>query len=375
MAKIFVSAGEASGDLYGANLIADLKKIKKSNLKIFGMGGVNMQKGNISLVVDAKDLAIVGLVDVILNWRKIYKAWRKIKICLLKEKPDLVILIDYPGFNLRLARLAKKLGAKTLYYISPQIWAWHYNRIKIIKKYVDHMAVILPFEKKIYQDAKIPVSFVGHPLLKLVKPILTQEKARKHFGIKGKKVIGLMPGSRQSEIKYLLPVIIGAVKKIRNLHPDAEFLLPLASTLTIKDLEKNGYRKSLPIKIIKSHTYDFMNICDAIIVASGTATLEVAITNTPMTIIYKTASLNYFIGKQLIKIPFIGLPNLIAKKNIIPELIQDEANPENISHIIHKILTNTNYRNTMKKNLHTVKAMLQEKNHKNLTKIALNFLK
>lgn len=358
MKKILIIAGEASGDLIGANLITKLKT-KCAACAFIAMGGNLIRKTGANIILDSNELAFIGIVDVLKNLHKIFSALRIIKKTIHKQRPDLIILIDYPGFNLRIAKIAKKAGIKVLYYVSPQIWAWHKNRINIIKRYVYHMAVILPFETEIYQKAKIPVAFVGHPLLEIIKTTHSCDEIKKSLGISHDKiVVGLMPGSRQSEIKYLLPTILKAAKLIQNRYPNIQFVMPLASSRKEEDLTQYFHDYKLPIRITKNNNYDVMKICDAIVAASGTATLEITILNIPLVIVFKTSALNAFIGRKLIQVPYFGLANLIAGKKIIPELIQEAATAEAIFNEINLILEDKFYASKMITDMNSVKMAL-----------------
>ena len=372
--KIFIIAGEASGDLYGAKLASQLLE-KNSDLKIFGMGGDLMRNAHVDLVVDAKDLAVIGLIDVLKNFGKIRDAFNKIKKAIIQEKPDLIILIDYPGFNLRLAKVAKKANVKVLYYISPQIWAWRYNRIKKIKRDVDHMAVILPFEAEIYRKENVPVTFVGHPLLDIVKPTMSKIEAQKTFGFKPEdRIVGLMPGSRKSEINYLLPTMLKAAEIIKESFPEIQFILPLASTLHECDLNEYLDKSTIAIKIIKNNSYNAMQICDAIIAASGTATLEITILGIPLVIVFKTAPLNAFLGRRLIKVKFFGLANLIAEKEIIPELLQEDVTAENIADKMKSILKDQFLQSKMIADFSVVKQKLSVPTKKDICDVVMGML-
>ena len=372
--KIFISTGEASSDLYGAELATQLSK-QNPLLAISGMGGAMMKKAGVNLIVDIKKLAVVGVIDVVKNLHKIFRTIKLIKYTLKQERPDLIILIDYPGVNLRLAKIAKQLGIKVLYYISPKIWATRPGRIKIIKKYVDHMAVILPFEVKLYQQANVPVTFVGHPLLNLVKPSMSKSEARKFFGFSpSDTLIGLMPGSRKSEIQYLLPIMLQTAEIIKRNFPQVQFALPLASTLQKDDLDDYLQKVTLPITIIKNNHYDAMHICDAIIVASGTATLEVTLLGVPLVIIYKTSAFNAFIARRLLKVRFLGLANLIMNREIVPELLQEAATPINIANATEKLLTDKFLQSKMIADLHLVKQKLNVPVKMDICEVAMKML-
>lgn len=373
--RVLIVSGEASGDMYAAHLITEMLRLDPS-LYFFGMGGDNMRLVGADILVDAKDLAVVGIVEVLSKFNMIYAALKKVKTIFKKNPPDLVILIDYPGFNLRVAKMAKQAGVKVLYYISPQIWAWRKNRIHNLKKYVDWMAVILPFEARIYEQAQIPVTFVGHPI---VEQVLPQTLQYYHPPLDGhakpdahppdlqddiqmpgdNKTICLMPGSRSGEIKHLLPVILESAKRLKKLYPSLQFLLPLAPTILLAEITPDlNHYPELNIKIIQNQTYEAIQKSDAVIVTSGTATLEIALLGIPMVIIYKLAPLSYFILKKLAKINYIGLCNIIAEKSIVPELIQDDVNPERVAHEIKRFLEDAEYRQQTEKNLAAMKMKL-----------------
>lgn len=353
-----IVAGEASGDIYGADLVVEASKLA-SDLRFFGIGGARMREAGVETLVDSGDMAVVGFVEVIKHFDVISAAFRKLKRILLDDSPELLILIDYPGFNLRLAKVAKKAGVKVLYYISPQIWAWRQGRVRKIASLVDHMAVILPFEAPFYQKAGVPVTFVGHPMLDLVSVVLDRPAAALSFALDpARKIVGLFPGSRRNEIERLLPVIIAAAVKLKERFPDIQFVLPLASTLNNDDITPLLSAADLDVTITRDRIHDMVRACDAVISVSGTVTLEIALVGTPMVIIYKLSPLTYQIAKRLVKVPNIGLCNIIAGETVVRELIQDQANPESIAAEIGKIVTDTQYRETIRHKLGAVRLKL-----------------
>ncbi|CAL7963983.1 Lipid-A-disaccharide synthase [Gammaproteobacteria bacterium] len=368
---ILISVGEASGDMHAANLVQMVKKIAP-NTKFYGMGANLMRDAGIDIIVDASELSIVGGLEIILKFSKIRQAFRIMQDALLHNKPDLLILVDYPGFNLRLAKFAKKAGVKVLYFISPKIWAWNQGRVEIIKKYVDMMAVIFPFEVAFYKKFGVPATFVGNPLLKMVKPKLTRDTAKQAFCLDPScKTIGLFPGSRKSEINYLLPIMLAAAKLLKNQNPNLQFLLPQANSITLEDLQPHLQSGSVEVRIIKDQNYDVIQVCDAIIAASGTATLEIAIMAIPQVIIYKKSWLEYQIARHLIKIPYIGLCNILANKKIVQEFLQYDATPKNIAKEIEKILNDANYREEMVANLIQTKKSLESDKQENIAELIL----
>ncbi|KPJ67299.1 MAG: lipid-A-disaccharide synthase [Coxiella sp. DG_40] len=371
--KILIVTGEASGDLHAAKLVKDVCKLNP-NIDFWGMGGINMREAGVNIIVDTTDLAVMGLFDVLTHLPKIYEAKKIICNTIANNPPNLLILIDYSGFNLRLAKIAKQKGIKILYYISPQLWASRQGRIKKIRKYIDKMAVIFPFEIDFYKQFNIPVCFVGHPLSDIVHASMSIDKAKQAFTLNPRyKTIGLFPGSRKGEIKRLLPVMLKSAQLLKQQFPDTQFVLALASSLTKDDLNPYLKKFDLEIKIVANHNYDVMQVCDAIIAASGTVTLEIALMEIPMLIIYKISP-PYFPIKLIIKIPYIGLCNIIAGKQIVKELLQQHANPKNISNEITHILTDNNYRNTMITELKKIKEKLTTKKTENLAQLVVNML-
>lgn len=340
--KIMIVAGEASGDIYGAGLIRAVHR-QAPAVHFFGIGGVRMREAGAETLVDAADMAVVGLIEVLRHFDVIAPAFLKLKKILLSDPPDLLILIDYPGFNLRLARVAKKAGVKMLYYISPQIWAWRQGRVAKIRRLVDHMAVILPFELPFYEKAGVPVSFVGHPMADLVNVTMGRDRAASSFGLDpARRIVGLFPGSRKSEISRLLPVIVGAARLLHRRFPDIRFVLPLASTLREEDLAPH-LDATLPLTVVRERIHDLIRACDAVVSVSGTVTLEVALVGTPLVVIYKLSPLTYRIARRLVKVDHIGLCNIVAGETVARELIQDDASPEKIAEEIGRILADRDY--------------------------------
>lgn len=324
MTKIMLIAGEASGDNHGASLIQALKA-QRPDIDCYGIGSQKMKEAGCRILFDSQSIAVMGLFEVIRHFSKIKQAWKIAKNALLSEKPDCVILIDYPGFNLRFAKQAKKAGCPVLYYVSPQVWAWHRGRLKYIKQYIDHMALILPFEKKIYDEAGIPATYVGSPLFDQIQVSDKMEARHKLSLSHSALIIGLLPGSRKTELARLLPELIDSAEILSQRYPHTQFVIPLANTLKESDIWPYLDDSNLPIVLIKRNSHLAMSACDVLIGSSGTATLEAAILGRPMVIIYKMNALTFALAKRLVKIQFIGLPNLLANKAILPELIQNEA--------------------------------------------------
>lgn len=354
---IMIIAGEASGDMHGANLVREMLNVNPG-LIFYGIGGNKLRKEGVELLADASVMAVVGLTEVISKLRSILKIMGMMKRSMDERRPDLVILIDYPDFNLPLARAAKKRGIKVFYYISPQVWAWRKGRIGQIKKTVDKMAVILPFEVETYRKEGFEVSYVGHPLLDMVKTDYSKQESRKILGLAEKNTVGILPGSRHSEIKKLLPEMLRAAQILKKEMPDTQFILPLADTLEEASVNEFISGFDVQVKVISGHTYDVITCSDLIWVASGTATLETALLEVPMIIIYKISLLSYLIGRLIVDIKNIGLVNIIAGKTIVPELIQSDANGARIAAEALTILKNEARKQEMIKELKTTRARL-----------------
>jgi lipid-A-disaccharide synthase len=337
---VMIVAGEASGDMHGASLVLEMLRIDPS-LIFYGIGGNRMQEAGVKLLVNASETAVVGLTEVISKFGALLRIIRQVKKSLDEMKPELVILIDYPDFNLNfIAPAAKKRNIKIFYYISPQVWAWRKSRINKIKRLVDKMAVILPFEVDTYAAKGFAVDYVGHPLLDLVKPAYSKRESQKIFNLdESKTTIGLLPGSRQSEVIKLLPEMLRAAEILVQKIQNVQFILPLADTLEKKTIDDIVSAFTVKVKVISDQTYDAVSCCDLAIVASGTATLETALLGIPMIIVYKISPLSYFIGKLIVNVKNIGLANIIAGKTVVPELIQDDASGNRIAAEAMDILT------------------------------------
>lgn len=324
-------AGEVSGDLHGAHLVEAIQKIDPE-IEFFGIGGERLKERGMRLLRHIRSLSVVGISEALRKIKTVLETLRMLKEAMEKEKPDLVILIDYPEFNLRLAKIAKEKGIPVLYYISPQIWAWRPGRVKTIAERVKKMLVFFSFEVPLYQKVGVDVEWVGHPLLDIVRPSLSREEAFKRFGLNPeRKTLAILPGSRIEEVRRLLPPMIASAVLLQRETPSLQFVLPLAPGLLEADLSPMLRNASLPIAVVNGFNYDVMALSDLIITASGTATLEAAILQKPMVIVYKVSRLSYWVGRALIRVKHIGLVNLIAGHEIVKELIQDNVKPEIIA--------------------------------------------
>jgi len=354
-----IVAGEASGDIYGAHLVLAIKKLTP-DIGFFGLGGPEMEKVGVRIMYQLSAMAVVGMTEVIPRIRYIFRALRELKMILTVSPPDLLILIDYPGFNLNLARKAHSLGIPVLYYITPQVWAWRERRVRKIAKRVDRVAVILPFEKDFYRRFGLTVEYVGHPLLDVSLPKRGKKEIRECLGIGYERgpILGLLPGSRAEEIVRLMPVMISAAEIISHYYPHLYCILPLASTVR-EDVVKPYLKDAkIDVTIGRSDTKELLKIADLALIASGTATLEAAIMETPMVIAYKVSPLSSILARFLVKVSNIGLVNLVAGKAIVPELIQDKVTAFRLAEEGLAILKNDWLRTDMKKGLRLVKEQL-----------------
>ncbi len=353
-----IVAGEASGDLHGDNLVRAMRQIDPS-LSFYGVGGERMQAAGVELFADAADMAVVGLTEVAFKLGMILRVMRRLKTSLKKAPPDLVILIDYPDFNLPLARAARKQGIQVLYYISPQVWAWRKGRIETIRKTVDRMVVILPFEEKFYRDAGMDVTFVGHPLLDEVRKKYERTEALNRFGLREEAItVAILPGSRRSEVAVLLPEMLRACRILTEKISPLQFVLPIAGTLDPAFVRDILRQFPVQVNVIRDEIYDVIAVSDAAMVASGTATLETALLETPMVVVYKVSGVSYAIGRRFIRVNHISLVNLIAGRAVVPELIQAEANPERIAAEVREIVTRQGKAREMKTALAEIRGKL-----------------
>lgn len=332
-----IIAGEASGDLHGAKLV-EAMLAKDPALFICGVGGPKLEAVGVRILVQASELAVVGITEVFSKLGSLLKGVSRVKKILRGLKPDLLIIIDFPDFNLHAAGIAKRQGIPVLYYISPQVWAWRKGRVKKIKRLVDHVGVILPFEEKFYKEHDVPVTFVGHPLL----DDMEYQSAESTKTIPQKSpLVGLLPGSRDKEVLRNLPVMLEAALKVKHEFPDIRFCISKASSVKLELIDQ--LIKSSPlfedIQIVSGHVSTIFNQCLLVVAVSGTVTLEAAISGTPTIIIYSVSPLSYWIGRALINVQHIGLINLIGGKTIVPELIQKEAAPDNIANYIKDLIT------------------------------------
>ena len=357
-AHVMILAGEASGDAHAAEFVEQLRQLRP-DIRLSGMGSREMQRAGVDVFFDSSIIAVVGLVEVLRHWGDIKRAMAIVKQRLEQTRPDLLILVDYPEFNLKMARHARELGIKVLFYISPQVWAWRPKRIHKIGKLIDHMAVIFRFEQPYYERAGIPVSFVGHPLVDKVQLREDVAALKTKLGISAAdRVIGLFPGSRHSEISRLLPLMFDTAQLMRQRDPNLKFLLPVASTLDFDEISRQCASRDLDIIVSQDDIYGVIGCCNAIATCSGTVTLEIALLGVPMCILYKMSGLSYSIMKRLITIPHIGLANIVAGGAVVREFLQQAAQPDAISAELFALFENREYREQVLSGLERVRENL-----------------
>ena len=327
--NVLLVAGEASGDMHGADLVAALRA-RVPGVRVRGIGGVKLRQVGMETIIDATTVATMGLVEARERLGAVWRAYRTMRALVRDEHPDLVILIDFAEFNLALAGVAHRHGVRVLYYISPQVWAWRRGRIRKIARRVDRLAVVFPFEASLYAEAGVRADFVGHPLLDRVRPTRDRDVTLTAHGLDPtKRLVALLPGSRSKEMHLLLPVLAEAAARL-TARGDCQCVLALADTLSEADVAGTMQGRPLPARIVAGDTYNLVHASDVVLVASGTATLETALLERPMVIVYRVTPLTYALARRLVSVPFIGMPNLIAGRTIVPELIQDDVTPDRV---------------------------------------------
>ena len=358
-----IVTGEASGDLHGAKLIEAARELD-ADLSFFGIGGQRMAEAGCDVLIPGEELAVIGLVEVLGHFPVIWRAFQRLKRVLHgDQRPDALVLIDFPEFNLRLAKQAQRAGVPVLYYVSPQVWAWRRGRVKKIARLVDCLAAIFPFEPDFYRGQDIQVEYVGHPLLDEYGHTRERQEILEHLQIEsGSKVIGLFPGSRRSELKYMLETLVQTAEQISARRPGVHFLVPIAAGLPASEIT-DRFSKLTNITFVAADDlsiYETAKACDAIVTVSGTVTLQVALTGTPMVIFYKLAPLSYAIGRKLVRVDHIGLANIVAGKRVVREFVQGEATPENLAGEALKLIEDGEYAQSIRSELSDVREKLGE---------------
>ena len=357
MTRILISAGEASGDLHAGAVTRAIKQLDPE-AEVFGMGGDRLREAGGEVLFDIKDHSLMGFVEVLKKLPDVWKLRNAFIDLMEARKPDVLLTIDYPGFNMRLAKLAKERGIKVVYFIAPQVWAWRPGRAAGVAKATDKIACIFPFEYDLYKSYGADIEFVGHPLVDTVKPSLSRKEAEELAGKRtGHPLILLMPGSRTMEIQRLLPVMLDAAKILKQKRPELEFAMPRAATIPKEELAAPIKAAGLDVTLTEGHNYDIMSVADLAIATSGTVTLEAALCGLGCPILYKSSPVSFWIAKRGVEIPHIGLPNIVAGRLIEPELLQDECKPEKIAAMVLELLETERYRQ-LQQDLHEVREKL-----------------
>lgn len=355
MPRLLISCGEPSGEFYGAQLVAELRR-RRPDLEAFGLGGDRLAAEKVRLLAHLKDLAVVGLVEVLSHLRRLKGLFDSVVAEAARLRPDVAVLIDYPDFNLRLARELKKLGIPVVYYVSPQLWAWRRGRIKNVKRDVAKMLVIFPFEEQIYRDASVPVAFVGHPLIDEVKPPADRAAIATRLGLLGDRpVIALLPGSRNKEVGFNLPPMLDAVRILRERRPELQFVLAAAPHLRAGAFQEAS---AAGVTVLEGVTREVLSAARVAIVASGTATVETALTLTPMVVVYRLSALTYTLGKPLLSVSNYAMVNLIAGRVVVPELIQSDFTGARVAEETLRVLDDGAQRTEMLRSLGEVRDKL-----------------
>jgi lipid-A-disaccharide synthase len=359
MARILIIAGEASGDVHGANLARALQELKPGTT-ILGVGGARMAAAGVTLVQGVRHVDVMGLAGPRVLGAVIQRV-RAVRRVLETEALDAVVLIDNPGLNLHFARVAKRAGHRVVYYIAPQLWAWRPGRMNWMQRRVDHVIVILPFERDLYRRAGVPCTFVGHPLLDEVKLSYDRAELRKTFMLDSAlPVVGLLPGSRGGEVRALLPVMLETATRLEHLYPGIQFVVAQAPTISDELLEELVAGTRVKVRMVKDQASEVMAAADVVVVASGTATLQTAIVGTPMIIVYRASRLTYWLARSLIKVKWIGLVNLVAGRSIVPEVIQHDVTPERLTEEAAHLLRDRHASRQMREALGAVRDALGE---------------
>ena len=360
MTKIMISAGEASGDVHAAALTKEILKIDPT-AQVYGMGGDGLRAAGGEVLFDIKDHGVMGLVEIILKLPSFFRLRSDFAKVMDQRRPDCLVTIDYPGFNMRLAKVARDKGIPVIAFIAPSAWAWRKGRAKKVAKLVNKVAAIFPFEYEVYKEAGADTEFMGDPLVDIVKPNLSPAEAAAKAGKhEGRPLVLLLPGSRLQEIQRLLPAMLEAAKLVLKANPEVEFTMPRAGTIPREMLEEEIKRAGVHVNIVEGDNYDVMSVADVALAASGTVTLEAALCRLPSVIVYKTAPLTAFIVRRLLNIADIGLPNIVAGRHILPELLQEDATPENMAIAVLGLLEPEAHAQALK-DLDEVKIRLGEK--------------
>jgi len=355
MTSLLLSAGEASGDMYAARLAAALKH--RADLEIFGMGGPQMRAAGVDIVTDYSEVSVLGITEILSHLPSLIRAMRHLVAEAERRKPTMAILTDFPGFHLRLARKLKRRGVKNIYYICPQFWAWRPWRVRVVRRRFSQALCIFPFEEKFYGHAGVPVKFIGHPLVGAVHASLDRHAFFREQSLDSqKKLVTILPGSRAAELRQHLPLLREACLRIHRESP-AQFVLAAAPAANLASL-REAWPPQLPLKIVLGQTYNALAAADAAIVSSGTATIEAALLDVPMVVVYRVTPLTALLAKPLVRTPFFSMVNLIAGKRVVAELIQNDFTPDRVAAEILRLLNDQSARETLRRDLAEIRQRL-----------------
>jgi lipid-A-disaccharide synthase len=368
--RVMISAGEASGEMYGAELLAALRELTQGAVECFGMGGERMSEAGCELVVHARDVAVVGLFEVLGHLPRIYREFHKLLAEVDRRRPDVAVLIDFPDWNFRLAKQLHRRGIPVVYYVSPQLWAWRKWRLKLVQRYVRQMLVIIPFEREFYARNGVQVEFVGHPLSELASPTVTRQDFAQRWGLDPSRTwIALLPGSRRKELSLNLPAMLGAAERLgaaeslgaaERLGAGFEFLMPVASTLDESWVRRQILLCARNVQVtLTDDARTTLHHARVGVVASGTATVEAALIGTPFVMVYRVAGLTWALGRHLVNLPYYGMVNLVAGRQVVPELIQGAFTAQSVEQGVRALLEDAPPRQRMTKDLALVREMLR----------------
>ncbi len=357
--RVMIVAGEASADLHGAELVEALH-LQNPTLDIFGVGGETMRSKGFDALIPAESMSLAGLTEVLFALPRMFRYMKTLVEAARSRQPAVVVLIDLPDFYLRLAKRLKRLGIPVVYYISPQLWAWRQGRVEQVKRYVDRMLVILPFEKEFYDRHGVPVEFVGHPLVEELPERPDESAARQQLGLveHSSPIVALLPGSRRKEVTRHLPIMLQSMKLLQGDFPGLTPVLPVASTIPRELVESCVRESGLEVHVVEGQSTEVISAADAAVVCSGTSTLQTALLARPMVVVYRISWLSYQILQRLVRVAHIGLVNLIAGKRLVPELLQGEFTPTNVKNALAEFLTDSPQRAALQNELHTLRDQL-----------------
>ena len=358
MTKVMICAGEASGDLHGAS-VADALKSMQPEIELYGMGGSNMRAAGVDIVYDFADIGVMGFVEILRNLPMFFRLRKFLSRVMDEHRPDVLVLIDYGGFHMALAQVAKKKNIPVVYYICPKAWVWGKWRAKAIAGWVRKVAAIFPFEADIYREAGASVEFVGHPLVDIVHPTMGREAAYRHFGADPHRpLVLLLPGSRYQEVSSLLELMLAAARKVKEQLPDCQFYMPVAATIPMERIESAVQASGVPVTFTRNSTYNLMQIADCAIAASGTVTLEAALMGLPSVIIYRVKTATYWLIRAVANVSHVGLPNIVVGRRILPELIQNDVTADSVSFETLRLMTDPATKARVKADLQEVRVEL-----------------